>query len=67
MSAITNSLGGLIKFLKKVKMELKKVNWPSKKELTSYTIVVLVTVTVLVTFIGVVDVIFTQMITSFIM
>ncbi len=36
----TNSLGktrDFSKFLKGVKSELKKVNWPNKKELTSYT------------------------------
>ncbi|SHK31382.1 preprotein translocase subunit SecE [Anaerobranca californiensis DSM 14826] len=29
------------KFFKEVKNELKKVQWPSKKELTSYTILVI--------------------------
>ncbi|OPL08168.1 MAG: hypothetical protein AVO33_01750 [delta proteobacterium ML8_F1] len=32
---------GLIKFFKSVMSELKKVSWPTKKELTNYTIVVL--------------------------
>ncbi|MEX0869136.1 MAG: preprotein translocase subunit SecE [Nitriliruptoraceae bacterium] len=30
-------------FLREVRAELKKVAWPSRKEVTSYTIVVLVT------------------------
>lgn len=30
-------------YFKGVKAELKKVNWPSKKELSNYTIVVLTT------------------------
>ncbi|MEL7649783.1 MAG: preprotein translocase subunit SecE [Sedimentibacter sp.] len=30
-------------YFKGVKAELKKVNWPSKKELSNYTIVVLAT------------------------
>jgi len=34
-------------FLKEVRLELKKVIWPSKKELVGYTIVVLVAVVVL--------------------
>ncbi|SET06835.1 preprotein translocase subunit SecE [Anaerobranca gottschalkii] len=29
------------KFFKEVKNELKKVQWPNKKELTSYTILVI--------------------------
>ncbi|WP_243109440.1 preprotein translocase subunit SecE [Anaerophilus nitritogenes] len=39
-AATTKSLG---KFFKNVKSELKKVIWPDKKELTSYTTVVLTT------------------------
>lgn len=31
------------KFLRGVKSELKKVNWPTRKDLVSYTTVVLVT------------------------
>ncbi len=30
-------------YFKGVKAEMKKVNWPTKKELTNYTVVVLVT------------------------
>ena len=30
-------------YFKGVRAELKKVNWPSKKELTNYTVVVLAT------------------------
>ncbi|MGB4437890.1 MAG: preprotein translocase subunit SecE [Sedimentibacter sp.] len=30
-------------YFKGVKSELKKVNWPTKKELTNYTVVVLAT------------------------
>lgn len=35
-------------FLKEVRGELRKVAWPNRKEITSYTIVVLVTTLVLV-------------------
>ena len=31
----------LIEFIKEVRAELKKVHWPTKKELTSYTATVL--------------------------
>jgi preprotein translocase subunit SecE len=54
-------------FLKKVRLELRKVNWPSRKDLQSYTIVVLITVAVLITFIGIIDVALTNIITPFIM
>lgn len=35
-------------FLREVRSELRKVAWPSRKEVVSYSIVVLVTTTVLV-------------------
>lgn len=34
---------------------MKKVRWPNRKELTSYTIVVLITVTLLALFFYVID------------
>jgi preprotein translocase subunit SecE len=34
-------------FLKEVRQELRKVDWPTRKELVTYTIVVLVTVIVM--------------------
>ena len=36
--------GGLKKWFRLVIGELKKVHWPSKKELTTYTLVVLIAV-----------------------
>ncbi len=50
-SAETPSEGGrtpIPQFLREVRGELKKVAWPNRKEVTSYTIVVLVTTLVLV-------------------
>ncbi|NSL52607.1 preprotein translocase subunit SecE [Calidifontibacillus erzurumensis] len=45
----------LIKFLRDVVREMKKVSWPKKKELTKYTITVIVTVTFVALFFTVVD------------
>ncbi|GAB4310694.1 MAG: hypothetical protein Kow0059_00260 [Candidatus Sumerlaeia bacterium] len=42
-------------FLKEVKVEMKKVSWPNRQELTSYTITVLVTVVVVSLIIGIED------------
>jgi preprotein translocase subunit SecE len=36
-----------VQFLREVRSELRKVAWPNRKEVTSYTIVVLVTTAVL--------------------
>jgi preprotein translocase subunit SecE len=38
-------------FLREVRQELRKVAWPSRKELFAYTMVVLVSVVVLTTFV----------------
>jgi len=45
----------LIKFFRDVVREMKKVSWPKKKELTKYTITVIVTVTFMALFFTVVD------------
>lgn len=37
---------GMKRFFRSVSAELKKVNWPNRKELTTYTIVVIATVIV---------------------
>jgi preprotein translocase subunit SecE len=41
--------------LKEAWTELKKVTWPTRKELVSYTTVVLVTVTLIAIFFAVID------------
>ena len=50
----------LTKFLREVKSELKKISWPSKKELTANTIVVLVSVFFATTVIWIIDGFFAQ-------
>ena len=42
-------------FLKEVRQELKKVNWPTRKELWSYFTVVLVSVVVLTIYVAALD------------
>ncbi|MED0679053.1 preprotein translocase subunit SecE [Aneurinibacillus thermoaerophilus] len=42
-------------FVKEAWAELKKVTWPTRKELVSYTTVVLVTVTLIAIFFAVID------------
>lgn len=44
-----------IQFLRECKIELKKVKWPTKKELISMTSVVIILVLVLAAFLGIVD------------
>lgn len=59
--------GKIKKFLREVKAELKKVNWPNQNVLLSYTTVVIVTVLVVMLFIGGVDLIFSRIITPLIL
>lgn len=49
-------------FLKEVRQELKKVNWPTRQELFAYTIVVLVSVIVLTTFVFGLDYVFSKIV-----
>jgi preprotein translocase subunit SecE len=47
-------------FLKEVRAELRKVNWPTREELVGYTIVVLVAVVVLTSFVFGLDIGFSR-------
>jgi preprotein translocase subunit SecE len=51
---------GARQFLKEVRQELTKVDWPTRRELVSYSIVVLVTITVLTTYVFGFDSLFTR-------
>ena len=47
-------------FLREVRQELKKVNWPTRQELFAYTVVVLVSVIVLTSFVFGLDFVFSK-------
>ena len=47
-------------FLKEVRQELKKVNWPTRQALVAYTVVVLVSVVVLTSFVFGLDYVFSK-------
>ena len=51
---------GARQFLKEVRQELRQVDWPTRRELISYSIVVLVTLTVLTAFVFALDSVFTR-------
>jgi preprotein translocase subunit SecE len=50
-----NFIGKSIQFLREVKVELKKVTWPSKKQTMGSTAVVIVVVMIISLFLGIVD------------
>ncbi len=47
-------------FLREVRQELKKVSWPTRQELFAYTVVVLVSVIVLTSFVFGLDFVFSK-------
>jgi preprotein translocase subunit SecE len=50
-----------VKFLKEVKVQLTKVSWPTKDELIGATAVVIVITAITAVFIGVVDLVFSRL------
>lgn len=48
-------------YLKGVRSELRKVTWPTKKELINYTLIVIVLTLILSTFIGLFDLFWKQL------
>jgi preprotein translocase subunit SecE len=56
----------VITFLKEVKLELKKVNWPTRKETVKYTLIVIGVSAAVAAFLGGLDFIFTTLLNRFI-
>jgi preprotein translocase subunit SecE len=59
-SGRTEKKGGFGKFLRDVRVELSKVTWPTRSDLTQSTIVVLVAVAIATIYTGVLDFVFHQ-------
>lgn len=59
-TAVQTSASRWKKFLREVRAELKKVSWPNKKELTSYTGIVFVSVVFVAALIWLIDTAFTE-------
>jgi len=51
-----DSLEKVMQFLREVKVELRKVTWPSRKQTVGSTVVVIVLVMIISLFLGVVDI-----------
>jgi len=60
-------LGKLITFLKEVKLEIKKVNWPTRQQTIRYTLIVLGISAVVAIFLGGWDFLFTALLDRFIL
>ena len=66
LRTMKNLLQKITTFLKEVKVELKKVNWPTKQETIKYTLIVIGVSFAVAIFLGGLDFIFTWLIGKFI-
>ncbi len=52
-------------FLKEVRLEMRKVNWPTRKETIKYTIIIIGVSLVVAAFLGGLDYIFTTLLNKY--
>jgi len=57
----------IITFLKEVKLEIKKVNWPTRQQTTKYTLIVLGISVAIAIFLGSLDFLFTTLLEKFVL
>ena len=53
-------------FFKEAWLELKKVNWPSRKETIRYTLIVIVVLTIIALYLGGIDFLLTRLLNKLI-
>jgi len=64
---ISNFPQKIITFLKEVRLEMKKVNWPTRKETIRYTLIVIGASATVAIFLGGLDFIFNILLTKFVL
>ncbi len=64
---IANLPKKIISFLKEVRLEMKKVNWPTRKETIRYTLIVIGLSVAVAAFLGSLDFIFNTLLRRFIL
>ncbi len=64
---ISNLPKKLVSFLKEVKLEMKKVNWPTKKETIKYTLIIIAVSIAVAVFLGGLDYIFSTILNKFVL
>lgn len=52
----------IAQFLREVRLELRRVNWPSRREVASYSLVVLIAVTLITLYVALIDQLFGQLV-----
>ncbi len=64
---IANLPKKIISFLKEVRLEMKKVNWPTRKETIRYTLIVIGLSVAVAIFLGSLDFLFNTLLTKFVL
>jgi len=54
-------------FLKEVRLEMKKVNWPTRKETVKYTLIIIGVSLAVAAFLGGLDYVFTTLLNKYIL
>lgn len=67
MKAIKEKLNKVITFLREVRLEMKKVNWPSRRETFKYTLIVLGISFFVALFLGALDFILITLLDRFVL
>ena len=57
----------IITFLKEVRLEMKKVNWPTRQQTIRYTLIVIGASVAVAAFLGTLDFLFTALLKKFIL
>ncbi len=63
---ISNIPSKIVTFLKEVRLEMKKVNWPTRDETVKYTLIVIGVSVATAIFLGGLDFIFTTLLNKFV-
>jgi len=63
---LSNIPAKIVTFLKEVRLEMKKVNWPTRNETIKYTLIVLGVSVVVAAYLGGLDILFTTLLNKFI-
>jgi len=63
---ITNIPSKIISYFKEVKLEMKKVNWPSRQETTKYTLIVISVSLIVAFYLGSLDFLYSFLLDKFV-
>ena len=64
---ITNIPNKIITFLKEVRLEMKKVNWPTREETIKYTLIIIGVCVGVAIYLGGLDLLFTTLLNRFVL